>query len=258
MANKKIRFFYFNLVEQDSTVITGGSENSLFPANNLKDPRSTKVYRSTTASDNIVFDFVTIEEVDSILIRGHLFDGLGFNGSLTIEANATDSWGAPAFSTTLTPNSDFNFGYLSLSTAQSYRYWRVSGTASATFELADIFIGKRFESSRSISRSFTYDNRDLSTFQRNRYGQKFVDEIADQKTISGNINLVDKSNIDDFIAFIDFVGKKKTFWMILDEDECVINDFERFAGKFSFNRKPRLTHVIKGIYNTRITMEEYL
>lgn len=259
MATKKIQFFHFNLVDQDATVITGGDENALFPASNLKDPRSTKVYRSNSASESVVFDFITVEAVDTIIIRGHLFDSFGFNGALTIKANATDGgWGSPAFSTTLTPNNEFNFGFKSLASAESYRFWRIEGVGSTFFELADIFIGEAFESSRSISRNFTFDNRDLSSFRRNRYGQKFVDEIADQRVISGNINLVTKDNIDEFFTFIDSVGKKKSFFFVLDESECIINDFERFSGRFSFNRKPVLRHVINGIYNTRVTMEEYL
>lgn len=256
MATKKVQFFYYNLVDQDPTVITSGDENAQFPLSNLKDERSTKVYRSNSASDAVVFDFVTIEPVDSILVRGHLFDGIGFLGNLTIEANPTNDWTSPAFSTTLTPNPEYNMGYLSLPSTESYRFWRVSGSGAGYFELADIFIGKSYESERNISLNFDFDENDMSTYRRNRYRQRFTDELPDQKIFNGRINLIKKENTPNFRKFINYVGEKKSFWMIPDESECVMEDFEILTAKYKFQRKPRLKHVIRGIYNTSFTAEE--
>jgi len=47
-----LKFFNLNLV--DSATLTPSTENLNFPASNLTDPRRSKVFRSTTKSDNIV------------------------------------------------------------------------------------------------------------------------------------------------------------------------------------------------------------
>lgn len=260
MANKKAQFFWFNLVDQVTTVITGANPNAQFPANNLKDKRSTKIYRSTTASDTVTFDFITTEPVDAILVRGHLLSGFGFS-VLTIKASATDSaaaWAAPAFSTTLTPNHEHNFGFTSLPSTESYRFWRVEGAGSLFFELADIYIGASFQMERNIGNQFTVENRDLSSFSRNRYHQKFTDILNDKLVIKGNINLLKKDNAlyPETLRFFDYVGKHRAFWFILDEDECVVDNNTRYSGKFEFDKKPVPKHAIKGIYNTSVRMEE--
>lgn len=108
---EKIKFCYTNLVEQDATVITGSTEDSFFPASNLKSTFSSKVWRSTTASANVVFDFVTTEPVDTLIVKSHYDTGRGFLGSLTFEANATNVWTSPAFSTTVSFNDTYNLGF---------------------------------------------------------------------------------------------------------------------------------------------------
>lgn len=253
---ERIKFYYYNLVDQSSTVITGGNQNASFPASNLKDPRRTKVYRSTTATDSVVFDFITTEAVDSILVKDHPSLGFGFNGSLTIEANATDSWGAPAFSTTLTPSTEFGFGLLTLSTPQTYRYWRITGTGTSYFELGKIFIGSYFQPQRNLGNSFSFRERDLSDVSQNRYNQRFIDEIPSQKILSGNINLIDKDNVDSFFDFINYVGIRKPFWVVPNEGQEIINELERFSSIYYFQREPEANHVIRGLYNFQIRLEE--
>lgn len=253
--SEKIKFFYYNLVNQSATVITPSTENAQYPASNLKHDFRTKIFRSTASSANIVFDFITAEEVDSIIVVDNPLNGFGFNGALTIEANATDSWGSPAFSTTLTPSTEFGFGLKTLTAAQSYRYWRISGTGASYFELSKIFIGKAFSPQRNIGTGFTYEEDDQSRFTQSDYGQRFVDVLPSQKKIRGNINLINKANVDDFFDFINYVGRNKPFFCVLNESEEIINDFERLSGMFYFRDRPSAKHVIHGIYSFTVTME---
>jgi hypothetical protein len=255
---KKIQFFYYNLVEQPATIITADSENSLFPLTNLKDTRSSKVYRSINDTANVVFDFISAEPVDSILVKGHFKQGVGFNGTLTIKANATNAdWSNPAFQTTLVFNPKHNLGYTLLDAAQEYRFWRIEADGSSYVELANIFIGRAFEPSRNIQNGFAFENEDLSTTRRTRYGQKLSDIIADQKIIRGGIRLIEKENLSEFMEFIDYVGEHRPFYVILDPCGCVVDEVGRFAGHFQFPRRPTITHVIRGLYNTgQLRMEE--
>lgn len=253
--SEKIKFFYYNLVNQPSTVITASTENAQYPASNLKHDFRTKVFRSTASSASVVFDFVTAEEVDSICVIDDPLNGFGFTGALTIEANATDSWGSPSFSTTLTPSSEFGFGLKSLETAQEYRYWRISGSGASYFELSKVFIGKAFSPQRNIGIGFTYEEDDQSKYTQTTYGQRFIDVLPSQKNIRGNINLINKANVDDFFDFINYVGKNKPFFCVLNQGEEIINDYERLSGMFYFRDRPSAKHVINGIYSFTITME---
>lgn len=252
--SEKITFLYNNNVRLDDTVITGGDENAQFPASNLKNYFSTKIYRSNSASDNIVFDFGSAMNVDTVAIRGHLRDGLQAT-SFILEAHTSDSWGAPSFTDTFTLNEEFNLGYKFLAATQNYRYWRVSGTGSSQFELGNIFLGEKFQAQRNISTTFKFENRDGSSYSDNEYGQRFVDERVDQKLLSGKLNLIDKNNVDEMFTFIDYVGKKKPFWVILDPDEVIMNDSERIAGLFMFRARPIANHVFAGTFNFTLTME---
>ncbi len=106
MSNAK--FFYFNFITQDETEITAssGGEDSFYPLTNLKHPHALKTFRSSTSGTSVlVFDFQSAATVDSFLAVGSSLSTLDLT-SVTIEANALDSWGSPAFSTTVT---DFDY-----------------------------------------------------------------------------------------------------------------------------------------------------
>lgn len=253
---EKVRFCYFNLVDQQVTTITPSTENTLYPASNLKNKFSTNVWRATTSSANVVFDFKTVEPVDTIIVRGSLLDGFGFNGSITIEANATNEWTAPAFSTSITAGNDFNFKSLTLASAENYRFWRLSGSGAQYLELSGVFIGSAFTPARNFSRRFRFDYSDLSRKQTNQYGQSYVDEVSNRKLLRGNINLVEQADLDDYLEFLNYCGEKRPFYMIFDPAEFVVNDAERFSGVYMFRQRPQLNHVIKGVYNTALRLEE--
>lgn len=250
-----MKLFYFNLVSQDATDITGSTEDAFFPASNLKSHLTTKVWRSTAASGNIVFDFKTVEAVDSILIKPSL-DGFGFTGNLTIEANATDSWGAPSYSTTLTVDSTYGLGTKLLASAESYRFWRISGSGASYLELSNIFIGSMYTPGKNINFNWTYDDKDQSKVSSTRYGQSYIDVINDKTYINAQIKYLTSAEMDAWNTFTSYVGIKKPFWIILDEDEEFSPDKDLFAGQFFFKARPTLTNVAFGYYNTKLGMYE--
>lgn len=254
-----VKYFNYNLVTQPSTVITAGNENSLFPASNIADARATKVFRTETGTltTNIVFDFQTTESVDSILYRGHKLDGLGLSGSITIEANATDSWSSPSFSTTLTPDATFNFGFVNFST-ESYRFWRITATASSGYlELGKIFIGAKVElANNNIDYGWTIEEKDLARVSKNSYGQKFIDTKTTQKMIKASLKLLTKSELDTMLAVFDSNGTHTPVWVVIDSDEVIVNDLERFAGYFYFDKNPTVKNDHFSLYSLNLSLSE--
>ena len=101
-----MRLFYNNLIDADGVVITPTSEVTTLPAENVAHDFRKRVWRTgtSTAAENVVFDLLTAQAVTSIILLDHtLTSG---DSSIVLEGNTADSWGAPAFTTTLTYAAD--------------------------------------------------------------------------------------------------------------------------------------------------------
>lgn len=253
-----IKFLSTNLVTQSATVITPSTEASFYPASNLKDPRTTKSFRSTGTSVTIVFDFVTTETINTFAVKGHKYDGFGFNGSLTLELNATDSWGAPAFSTTLTPNTTHNIGYKTFAD-QSYRFARISASGTSYAELSNIFIGEYTQlANNNIDFGWDYENNDLSRITRNEDGQQFSIVKPFQKEITASFKYLNVSEFATISGIYDYHGKTEPIWLVVDESETIVDAKERFINQFYFVSDMKFKNDSFGLYNTSFSLREVI
>ena len=250
-----IRFYSTNLVDQ--ATITASTENALFPTNNLIDPRRTKVLRTTTASDNIVFDFQETSEIDSIFIVDNPFDGFGVS-TLSLEMNATDAWGSPA--ATETP--DFSvvrgLGFTDFTTIHEYRFARLVMTSSLSYcEISKLFIGKGITllNDKSINYGWSVTYKDNSRNVENRYGQRFSDVINRQKQFNIAFSNLDKDQLDQIFELYDDKGITKPFYVRIGCDGMV-NDNRRFSGMVYLSSAPQITNRFFNKYNLSMTLEE--
>lgn len=252
------KWAYYNLVDQDSTIITASSEDPFFPASNLKKVFQSKVFRSQsgTPSASVVFDFKSTEEVNAILIRANDFSGVGFNGSLTFEANATSDFSSPAYSTTVSFDESFNLGFKFLLADESYRFWRVSGTGTDYLELSNIFIGKYVQMENDMELGWSFTSEDRSRTVENRYGQQFTDELNDRKQLNGSHRLLEKDEAELLNEMWDYCGKKKPVWVVMDSEEAISLHAGRYAGLFNFTARPRIRNNHYGLYDTNSTLKE--
>jgi hypothetical protein len=107
------------------TTITASSEASGFPGSNLLDVHKPGAeWRSTaTTEQNIVFDTGTVGCVVTAVFLGDV----NFT-SVTIQGNATDSWGSPSFSQAFTVSKDNvvqRYKAFAALTGFAYRYLRL-------------------------------------------------------------------------------------------------------------------------------------
>lgn len=252
MSNS-LRFYVDNLVDQST--ITASTENALYPTENLQDPRRTKVFRSTTNSDSIVFDFGETSNIDSIMIVDGP-DGLGVS-AVTLELNGTNTWGAPAFSQVVTLTTTHGVSYAEFA-SQSYRFARLVLTSTLGYcELSKVFLGQsqQIGADRSVQYNWSYQSKELSKIQENQYGTKFIDIISRQKQINFSINLLDKDELDDIFELYDTKGISKPFFMRLGCNE-ISNDFKRYSGMFYLNSIPQITNSSFNRYNLSMSLEE--
>lgn len=260
----KLKLFPFNLVVQDTTVIVADSVNAQFPVDNIKDPRTTKVSRSVTGtlSNAYVFDNITAEDIDAVMVVPHILDGfVGISGDITVKANIIDGdWGAAPLSTTITPSDEFGFGFVAFSSSETYRFWQLTFSNTSDFtELSKVCIATDAFAAfadNNIDFGWTKQTRDASKFRRNRYRQRFVDKILNQDFYKFNFNLLNKDELDAVVDALDEVGEHTPFWMIVDSDATIVNDAERFAGTFYLTSKPVVTNTAFGLYNLSISAEE--
>ncbi len=255
------KFFYFNLIPQDDTEITvsSGGENPFYPVSNLKHPHALKTFRSTSSATSIlVFDFQTAVTADHFLAVGSSIGTLDLT-AVTIEANALDTWGSPAFSTTVT-DIDYgaNFASKAFSAAQTYRYWRITLVGSSgTVEVGKLFLGSAVQlASNNVAIGFEHGERDLSTVVIGRYGQRFIDIITDVKTLKGNIGLMTKAEQETIRAIYAYCGKSLPLWLIMDPDETIVSNKDYLSGYFYFVDRPSFTNDFYGLYSTSFGLEE--
>lgn len=250
-----IKFYSGNLVDQAS--LASSSENALFPLTNLQDARRTKVFRSNSNADTVVLDFQQTSDIDSLFVASNPFDGFGVS-TISIDLNATNSWGAPAYSDTLTWSTIHGVGYNEFTVMQSYRFARLSLASTLGYcELSKLFIGKKISllNDRSINYGWNYQSKDNSKIQENRYGQKFSDVINRQRVFDISFSNINKDQLDQLFEIYDDKGLTKPFFVRIGCDE-MINEKRRFAGMVYLNSIPQITNRFFNNYSLSMTLEE--
>lgn len=247
-------FYTGNLV--NGAFITASSENLLFPVSNLLDPRRTKVFRSNTGVDSIIFDFQETSEIDSLFIVDEPRNGFGIS-TISLALNATSNFTSPAYTDTLTFSTKHGVGFKSFD-LQEYRFAKLSLTSALGYcEISKIFIGKALDLGRGPSFNWTYQDKDLSQSKENRYGQKFVDIITRQRQFNISFSLLNKDQLDLLFELYDKHSNTKPFFVSIGCD-TMINDVNRFAAMVYMNSVPTITNTSFGRYSLSMTLEEAL
>jgi hypothetical protein len=252
-----IKFLSNNLV--DSATLTPSTVDAQYPVANINDDRRTKTFRSTSNSDNIVIDFGSAESCDHFAIVDNWNNGFGVT-AITIEANATDSWGAPAFTTTATLDTTFGVSIKAFSSAQSYRFWRIVLTSTLGYcEVSKIFLGTATAiTTNGVGYGWNYKNKDLARITSNRYGQKFIDDIGSQKELNNlQFQVMDKDEMDSIFAVYDANRTVKPFFIYLPlETDSLSNNDDRYNGLYYFKTSPSFENINSGYYNTSLNLVE--
>jgi hypothetical protein len=247
-----VQIYSDNFIYQ--SIIAASSENAQFPVSNILDPRRSKVYRSTSSSASIVFDFGETSQVDSFFLVSDKRNGLGVH-TLTLEFSHTNVWSSPAASEVITLDPSYNAGFKEFP-VKEYRFCRVVMTSTLPYcEIANIFIGKKLDLGRSINFNWSVKDNELSRKQVNRYGQIFSDIVGKQRTINAGFSLLDKDQLDKINSVIDFYGETKPFFVRIGCENMVNNQL-RFSGMFYFNDVPQISNPFFNRYNLSFSLIE--
>jgi hypothetical protein len=249
--------FYFNNLALDA-VLTPETENAQFPVENIQDARRTKVFRSTSNSDFIYFDFGSAEPIDSIFLVGHTLDGLGFT-TASLELNSVATWvGSPGATIAITVDSANNIAFGELGSPVTFRYAKLILTSTLGYcEVSKIFIGVGenlgTENDFSYPLNVTFANN--STIQKNRYGQRFVDEINEQKKFSGDLKTMTNAEVEVIHDLARQNSNTKPFFLRISNVN-VFTDNDRVNGYYYLTSEPQFSYESGGFWSVSLAMEE--
>jgi len=250
-----MRFMTQNYCTEDATVITASTSNASFPASNLKHPFRSKRWRSTgSTSENVVFDLVTTEAIDSVVILWPKEDGIRLSASavVKIQANATNVWTSPAVDQTLTIDNTYMVASHFFTSDQSYRYWRVlitdPGNAYGYVELGVVWLGKGL-SIDNAQNGFKYELVDRSKVTMTDYGHTYVDEYPLVATVEFTYEYLDYSMLQTLENAFRENGTRKPVLVALDNAADVF-DKDHFLIYGKMKAGFGLKHVKYNILNT--------
>lgn len=181
MSVPPVRFLEPNLT--DSATLAASSEVATLPVANLAHPLRRKVWRTENADSvhTVTADFGAAESVSALALTSH---NLTREAKIRLEGHASNSWGAPAFTTGWIDAWESLFGYGQggygehgyggylldgeaegyihtfvhfIAPAQHFRWWRLTiddiGNPDGYIEAGRLFLGSYFEPERG----FGYD-----------------------------------------------------------------------------------------------------
>lgn len=210
-----MRLLYDNVIDASGVVFTAGTYDASFPPANLANEHRNNPYRTGTgtAAEFVIIDLLTAKNVTACILLDHTLTA--GDTSIRIQANATNSWGAPSFDQALTWAS----GTISQVFAnQSFRYWRLIFTKSNASEQRDIgrlFLGTYYQPPEDPS-DVEAPEEDLSRKTRSDGGQLFTDAASSYRQKDLPFNGISTTQKDAFRTFHLAVKTHKSFFMQID------------------------------------------
>jgi len=246
------KLYDLNLVDQ--ATITCSSENALFPVSNLKDPRRSKVYRSINPESTVLLDFQETSEVDGIFIIANKRSGFGIS-TVTVHFNHSADFSAPPLSVTVPLSEKHGVGHITFDKVE-YRFAQIELESGLSYcELSKVFIGKSMPLKRGVSLGWSFKDDELSSKQKNRYGQLFTDVIGRQKKINFALRMVSKEDLALLTDMLDRVGETKPFYIAIGNNE-MIDDYRRVSGPVILDDTPTISNTSFGRYNLSLATSE--
>ena len=219
MANARI---LYNMDAWDAATITGSSQanTDLVPANVVHDHVS-KMWRTTgKASENIVFDLGSAKK---ITVFSMFTFNLTASATVTLQANASNSWGLPSYSQALTIATDADGAVLPRIVYfldQTYRYWRVtladSGNSDSYLQIGRMAAGEYYELTRNINQNFNITMFDPSEGDRVPGRQTFFRNRNRYRRATVRYNLQSQTQTDKLSAIMLTTGNTRPIVLALD------------------------------------------
>lgn len=225
-----MRLITTNFVTEDSTDYIASNINPLFPVANLRNNLRSKILRTNdgTTTLDLVFDFHTAEEIDSIVLLWTKENGIRLTGGATlkIQANPTNSWASPAVDQTLTIDNTYLVATHHFTSNQSYRFWRLLitdvGNPYEYIEIGKLFIGKS-EDIEAAQNGFKFKILDGTKRIANDFGHRYYDRYPQKTVLEFSYKFLEYSAIQVLENAFRTNGNNKPVVVVIDESEAVFD-----------------------------------
>ena len=214
-----MRILYDNIIK-DAT-ITASSEHPDFTfAVGLLDKRLSRVSRTIDDDDQwIKFTMSSATNASYICIKNHNFTS---GATVKIEGNATDSWGAPTFTQTITVSDDMCAAFAS---TQNFQYWRLTvddaSNPDTYIEIGYVFLGVHL-AMPGYDAAVTTGEKSTAETEYSASGQLYGDKRIVFKTAEITFPDVSQANKDLISAFFAEMDKTEPFVLLIAEDTPLI------------------------------------
>ena len=256
-----MKIIYDNLF--DTATVTASEANASFPSANLKLLATTDEWRSVdaTGAKTIIIDMGSAKAASGIALIGNNYTRtLSFTGA-TLEANSSDSWsGGQTAIATLSVDSAEAIAS-AIFTEQTFRYWRISLTGVGSYlGVSNVFLGKAFGFTvNGIDQEFSFDEQDLSRVIVSETGRRFIDEVTVRvKSFDLSVRTMDKTEMGEWQTIVRNNGKRKQFYMIIEENELIMTNKDVLSGMFMFNSWGPFEHVSFGYWDSSFSVSEVI
>jgi len=252
-----LTFLSENFVTTANLSVLVGDTDANFPVDNIKDVRTTKVFRSDSNTVEIQIDLLVTQAIDAFAIAGNSVDGLGFTSLTIYGSGSTDFSSSTPIVVDINAENNFGFKFF---TEASFRFWKLEFTGTGSYtEVSNLFLGKRQrlgQNSFSIG-SFTYLNADSSRVRFNTYSQPFVDKRSRFKNISGEIEYMNEAEYEILNEIILRHGITEPLWVITDPEGGTGVDTEFVFSVYGLlTAVPDISFSGFGIYNASLSLRQ--
>ena len=189
MAAIVTRIGHEDLVDDSGTTLTGSSAATNLPVTNLKDNFVAVPWRTTGDTDeNVVIDFGSAKQVTAVGIFGH---NLTSGATVTLQGNASDSWGTPTYSQALTIVTD------SLSDVipkicffldQTFRYFRLrlqdASNPDTYIEIGRLWMGAYVTPTYNFDQGYTVEIVKPDQIDRPDVGGQYGRQLPSYEVVS--------------------------------------------------------------------------
>lgn len=224
--------------------------------------------RAIHTEESIVIDLNTTEKVDSFIffpnpLEQQFPDGIRISqdAEIRLQANATDTWDAPAVDILLSFDDQFAVATHFFSTSQEYRYWRfkiVDPRNQYLFiEIGNIVLANATQLTDPVANGFSFGQIDTSTRVRNNFGNEYVDQQIVLKSLGVNYQAMLYDDIVTLDRMFKRNGVHTPVTVVLDPDDvCFDKDHFLIYSKFQNNFEQ--THLNFNLFNQDLTFQEIL
>lgn len=165
--------------------------------------------------------------------------------TVKLQANATDSWASPAFSKTLPWNEFgiYDYGKFGLHSS-AMRYWRIEITdidnPRGYVEISSIFLGDVIQMVKGCPQfPLEIQEVDLTASEQTLAGGSFASVYGKTAQLSLNWEFLTKTEMDSFRELFNEVGIGYWFAIMMDPNEVLSADQERYMLQVKFESEPR-------------------